>query len=212
MKKIVINLPEAQLKHLNTRTEGSQEEPARAVDLKFEGICDGVVLQLLAGSETTPPFWTSDGSPLYTNISETDSIAQFEGASLEFGDMFKKINLKGVKVNKFKYSVSSGGAIKVKFRVQLRPTDEEFVELSHALLHKGATVIEAMLGYAGDDASHLMRASDEQGDLLNEDRDADQLEQAAQGLEAKKLEEGLTNEIAAAKARKQKKSQKPKDE
>ena len=210
MKKIVINFPEAQLKHLNTRTEGNTDEPARAVDLKFEGLCDGSVLQLLAGSETTPLFWASDGSPLYTNNTETDSRAEFEGGKVEFGDMFKKMNLTGVKVNKFKYEVVSGGMAKIKLRCQFRPTDEEFVNLSHQLLHKAPLIIEAMLGYAGDDASHLMRAADEQGDLINETRDQEQLEQAAQGLEAKKLEDGLNDEIAKARAKKTRTPKEPK--
>lgn len=171
MRKINVHLPEAQLQHINVRTEGNDKEPIFAVDLKIEGVCTNSLSGLLSGVDQTPPLWTAEGNPALTGISSFPSIASFEGAHVKFGDMIllDNLDLKGCKLNKFVFAPITGAAMKIAFRIQLRPTDEEFTQLKKNLKKKAPMDLEFMLGYAGDDASHLMRAADEAEEQSEQD-------------------------------------------
>lgn len=132
-KSIKILSENAQLKHINQRHEGSGEEPVLALDLKFECIVRGDLLQALCGSETNPDFWNEDGSVKYLGITNFTSRAELKECDFEFGDLIEEpIKISGVKANKFTFTPVGGHGVKLSLRVQLRPTDEELLALTHA--------------------------------------------------------------------------------
>jgi hypothetical protein len=162
MRKIAFNCNEAKLKTIRPRKDGAKEEPHPRLDMKFEGHCDGKLLQILMGSDNTPPMWTADGGPLYTGISSVDSKTDFEGAVVQWGDLeMTRITLKGVDVNKFKWNPISGHAIKVAFWISVRADKDAQGYLLDSLLKSAPMYIEAVLGYKGDDASHIIRHANE---------------------------------------------------
>lgn len=89
---------QAELKGLNVRKEGSEENREIAIDLKFEGETSGVILKDLFGADHYPHFWmpNEDRDPLFNGIASIDCIGDYEGHELKFA----KQHLRGVKVHK----------------------------------------------------------------------------------------------------------------
>lgn len=137
----------AHYKHLNHGTEGNAAAPVRRLDLKFEMIVDGGILSKLCGIEELPDFWNTDGSVKLLGLSGFTSRADLKGCHFEFGDLeLSKITLEDVAVNDFKFNPTSGRAVELKFRVQVKPSDEELVALSKAVMKKAQLYISCNLG------------------------------------------------------------------
>lgn len=167
MKKITLTSTDAKLSNINVRTEGNPTSPVIAIDLKFEAIMDGAILSDLCGADDVPPLWLEDGSVKYLGLAGFTARTELEGCTLEFGDLvLSKIKLEGVKVNKLVFAPTSGRAMKIGLRAQLKPTDEELQALTHALQKTAELHIEALLGFQGDDAGDAK-------DLLDNEDDQD---------------------------------------
>lgn len=166
-KSIKIISENAQLKHINQRHEGSGEEPILALDLKFECIVRGDLLQALCGSETNPDLWNEDGSVKYLGITNFTSRAELKECDFEFGDLIETpIQISGVKANKFTFTPVGGHAVKLSLRVQLRPTDAELLALTHATKKTCQMSIVSQVGV-------LMNDEKTDPDLL-EDQESDE--------------------------------------
>jgi len=150
-----INLPVGILwvQHLNHGTEGNQAEPVRRLDLKFEVLVDGAILEALTGSQGYTAFWNPDNSVAMLGITSLESRAKLKECRLEFGDLVQsKITLDDVAVNKFKFTPMANRAVELSFRVQVKnPTDAELLALSKAVGQKADLHIECDLGVVMDD-------------------------------------------------------------
>lgn len=163
-----LNAENAHYKHLNHGTEGNAAAPVRRLDLKFDCIVDGAILQTLCGTEEVPDFWNSDGSVKLLGLSGFKSRADLKDCSFEFGDLeLSKITLQDVAVNGFEFNPTSGRAVELKFRVQVKPSDGELVQLSNALMKKAQLHISCNLGVKMEDAPQ------DPGALLNHGEDED---------------------------------------
>ncbi len=173
-KNIVRILTEdGHFKHLNHGTEGNPAAPVRRLDLKFEAVVDGELLKQLCGAEELPPLWNADRSVRYLGLSGFESRAILKDAKFEFGDLeFHRITIEGVTVNQFKFTPVQGRAINLNFRVQVKPTDEQMIALSHAVLKKAQLVITCDMGVVMDQAKDDKQGTLPMGDDNHEDPDA----------------------------------------
>lgn len=166
MKKIALSLSDAKLKSLNTRVEGNQKEPVRAVDIKFETVAPASFLGDIGGCDgVIPDLWYPSGSPKFAGIEKIEARTALEGARLSFGDLvMTKIELTGVKLNKFAFRPAENNTVHMTFRAQLHPTDEQLIALSKAISVSAPLDFEVLLNYTGDDAGDLLddEAQDEE--------------------------------------------------
>lgn len=161
---VTIHAQNAHYKHLNHGTEGNPAEPVRRLDLKFEAIIDGAILQALTGSDACSAFWNADGTVAMLGICGLESRAKLKDCWFEFGDLAaSKITLEGVAVNKFKFTPMTSRTVELSFRVQVKnPTDKELLALSKAVGTKQNLDIECDMGVVMEDP----KKDDDQGDLL----------------------------------------------
>lgn len=151
--KITLKAPEAQLKKINTRTEGPQTDPIPAEDLKFHGMVDGSFLQTLLGTDTAPDFWhdggDQDGKLKYLGLTTFGSYAELQGCTMKW----RGITLKNAKAKKFAFKLHGGRQIELTLTVQARPDDEAIKALRHAQLQYGELVLttEQAVDYSEND-------------------------------------------------------------
>lgn len=167
-KIITISAARAKFTHMNFRKEGKPGESAKnAVDLKFSMAVENSILAFLCGADEPPPLWQADGSIKYKGISDIPSKAKMQNASVTFGDLAQsKIELKGCKVNKFRFTPIGGHNIELTLRVQLNPDHDELNDLADAATTEQELYIECNLGPIG--AVVYDDDDDSQGDMLNQ--------------------------------------------
>ena len=119
---------QAELKGLNVRKEGPEDNREIAIDLKFEGETDGKILKDLFGADHIPPFWLDnpDKDSRYHGITGIGCSGEFEGHELKFA----KQHLYGAKVH--------------KIAVLPRPHRMVSIDFTVSIKHPAQTVINAM--------------------------------------------------------------------
>lgn len=170
---IEIKMPDAQLKKLNTRTEGNQKDPIPAEDMKFHGVAPAVFLFALLGVPVptpqdesddenfdpvkTLPFWNEDGSLRFLGLSDFGSWCELTGAVMQFGDPNPKaknrVQVEGVKVKNFKFKIIAGWNIELTLTAQARLEDKQATTMRHFQMKHGQLLIttDEAATYAEDD-------------------------------------------------------------
>lgn len=162
MKKFAFSSSDAKLKNMNVRMEGNEKAPVRAVDLKFEMVTSGDVLQTLFGGTELPDLWYPSGAVRYPGLDAIHCRTELQGAHVEFGDLgMNRIKLSECKVNSFSVVPLDSKAARLVLRTQIKPTDEELVQLSKAVKTRAEFAMEAMLGYTGEDGGKLLEEDEE---------------------------------------------------
>lgn len=93
----------AEIKHVNLRKQGNEDDPIKAVDIKLSGECSNTCLPRILGcnlEQITPAFWADDEvrNPLLTGVTEIKTWAEFEDCELEIDSRpFSQVKVKNIR-------------------------------------------------------------------------------------------------------------------
>jgi|GEM_PF-2612305 len=93
----------AEIKHVNLRKQGNEDDPIKAVDIKLSGECSNTCLPRILGcnlEQITPAFWADDEArnPLLTGVTEIKTWAEFEDCELEIDSRpFCQVKVKNIR-------------------------------------------------------------------------------------------------------------------
>lgn len=101
---LVINfITGAEVKHVNLRKQGSEDDPAKAVDIKLSGECSNTCLPKILGcdlEQITSSYWANDDArnPLFSGITDVKTWAEFEDCDLEIDSRpFSQVKIKNIR-------------------------------------------------------------------------------------------------------------------
>ncbi len=116
---------EADIKHLNVRKEGPEDEKALAIDIKFEGKTDAALCDYFDAQ--LRDFLFTDGVIARPQMMEpVGFVNQIENCELTLLDQ----TFYGVKLHKFKVQPVDGGLIRLTFAASFKPTKNEVAILA----------------------------------------------------------------------------------
>lgn len=143
---------QCKLRHLNVRNELHGEERVLAADLEFEGDFEGSVLEmfhpglqeaLYAMSEAADMVDKANGTPTrlkFPSLGVLKLEAEVTGAWVGAGfGVGEGIAFDLANVGKFRVECMDGGTVSVRFRVQVKPDDNQLSKLA-ALLDSAVPV------------------------------------------------------------------------
>lgn len=133
---ISFSASEAQLKHLNIRKEGNEEDAITAIDLKIECETEAGVLIPLLGADRAPIFWhdNADEDVLYTGISEIKTWGVFEDHELHFCGLRFPI----VKLKNFSFKPAAKRSVELTFSASIRSPSDQQINVLAEMLHAGS--------------------------------------------------------------------------
>lgn len=121
----------AQLRHLNVRKEGPEDDKTLVVDVKFRGRIDATLCSYF--DEKLHDFLFTDGtivrSPMMDAIGFSNSIEHCELEALEQ-------RFYGVSLHKFKVRPIDGGQIELDFTATFMPDNSEVAVLAEYVLEE----------------------------------------------------------------------------
>lgn len=129
---------EAQLKHLNIRKEGNEEDAITAIDLKIECETSAAVLIPLLGADRAPAFWhdNADEDVLYTGLSEVKTWAVFEDHELRFCGLRFPI----AKLKNFSFKPVAKKNVELTFSAAIRSPSDQQINVLAEMLHAGSAL------------------------------------------------------------------------